>query len=80
MKVSKGIIIVLLVGLILGLVVTSASAQSLTRDPAPSLGGIVIVTPPPPTHKKSDCNNNGIEDLDEFWLPDCWKAPSSGRD
>ncbi|MBZ0290453.1 MAG: hypothetical protein K8I30_22700 [Anaerolineae bacterium] len=76
MKVSKWIVIVLLTGLILSLLITSVSAQSITRDPALGLGGIVIVTPP--AHKKSDCNHNGIEDLDEFWLPDCWKAPSSG--
>jgi hypothetical protein len=79
MKGSKLVMIALLVGLLLSLMIPSVSAQSTLRDPSPSLGGIVIVTPP--AHKKSDCNNNGIEDLDEFWLPDCWKAPtgSGGR-
>ena len=23
-------------------------------------------------HKKSDCNHNGVDDLDEFWPPDCY--------
>ena len=77
MKVSKLIVIALLTVLMLSLAVTSAAAQSSMRDttPAPQ-GGIVIVQPP--AHKKSDCNHNGIDDLDEFWPPDCWKAPSSG--
>ena len=74
MKVSKLAVIALLTGILLSLIFTSASAQSFTREPAPGSGTIVIE--PPPEHKKSDCNKNGIDDLDEFWPPDCYKAPS----
>ena len=75
MKVPKRVVIALLTGLMLSLMVTSVSAQSSIRETPPSLGGIVIAPPPPPAHKKSDCNHNGIDDLDEFWPPDCYKAP-----
>jgi hypothetical protein len=80
MKASKLIVIALLVGLLLGVAVASVSAQSAVRN-TPTIQGIIIVAPPPSAPPpKSDCNNNGIEDLDEFLLPDCWgKLTAGGR-
>jgi hypothetical protein len=77
MKVSKQVMIALLTVLMLSLIVTAAAAQSTARDTIPAPQGIVIVLPP--AHKISDCNKNGIDDLDEFFPPDCYgKLTSSG--
>jgi hypothetical protein len=75
MKLSKLAVIALLTGILLSLIFTSVSAQSFTHDPAPGSGTIVIA--PPSDHKKSDCNKNGIDDLDEFYPPDCWRPLTS---
>lgn len=68
---------VLMMSLLLFAGVLSVNAQSRERDEGDSGSKLMFVI----RTQGADCNNNGIDDLDEFFPPDCsGKLTTEGDD
>lgn len=59
---------VLMMSLLLFAGVLSVSAQTTEREERSESTPIFVID----RHQGEDCNNNGIDDLDEFFPPECY--------
>lgn len=53
---------------------TSRTVEVPARSDMPRKSSTSRSAPP---REVSDCNNNGVDDLDEFFPPDCYGTPTS---